>query len=105
MKSWIYLFSIIMALGTGVTDTKDVFSCDIEGCTQTEEHYHSVCNIADCTETAVHMHDGIFCYPHNDNDGHAYHHCGVAGCTQAEEHYHRGYCDSHHSGHGHHHCY
>ncbi len=60
MKSWIYLFSIIMALGTGVTDTKDVFCCDIEGCTQTEEHYHSVCNIADCTEIAAHMHDGVF---------------------------------------------
>lgn len=68
---------------------KVTFSCDVSGCTQTEEHQHGlcgidgctqigehshgVCDIAGCTETGAHMHNGEYHYAHSADDGHAYH--------------------------------
>lgn len=62
--------------------------CGIDGCTQIGEHSHGRCDMAGCTETGVHIHNGVYCYPHSADDGHAYHNCGVAGCTLTESHTH-----------------
>ena len=47
--------------------------CGIEGCIQVGEHSHGVCEVAGCTETCGHQHNGVYCYPHSADDGHAYH--------------------------------
>ena len=62
--------------------------CGIDGCTQIGEHSHGICDIAGCTETGVHQHNGKYCYPHSLDDGHAYHNCGVSGCMEKTAHTH-----------------
>lgn len=62
--------------------------CGIEGCTLIGEHSHDRCNVAECMEAGVHMHNGEYCYPHCEDDGHAYHTCGMPGCTEAGNHVH-----------------
>ena len=88
-KRWIATGMVTVMFGVGImmgVTEMQADICEVEGCTQIEEHQHNTCGVEGCTQIEKHQHNT----------------CGVENCTQTEKHHHK---QSHQFGHrskGHH---